>query len=644
VGSNLVVSTTFKAVDKLLAPVKRMTKGVSKFTKVGAKGFARMERHARSLNSQLNRATKGFKGVAAIAGGLTLATGVTAGAQAFVDFDKAVTSAGAKFTEVTSRNDQVFKDLRKTAQDVGATSQFTAGQAAEGLNFLAMAGFNAKQSMEALPGVVHLATAAEVDLATATDIASDSLGAFNMMTSDGVQLGKNLSRINDVMAKTTTTANTSMEAMFETIKEGAPVAVGAGASVETFAALTGKLANAGIKGSAAGTTLKNMFVSLQAQTPKAAKSLKTLGVETTDSEGNMRDMFDIIEDLNKATQGMGNAAKASKLKDIFGKIPLAGVNVLLNEGAGSLRDYRKQLEGATGSAEEMSSFMQGGLAGVIAGMKSAFESIAIVIGDTFAPEIDAAIKKLTEVARGAKDWVQNNKQLIKTLFGVAKFAFKLFLVFKSFMIIISIVTKLKAVFMAFKSVMIAVNIVMAANPIGAIIVGIVALITLITFVIKKWNEWGAAVSLFLGPIGMLISIIQSFRRNWDMIVDSFKNKGILGGLKAIGVTLIDALLMPVQQLLGLLAKIPGIGAKIQIGADKIGDLRARLGVNTTTDEKGRPLNAEATVEKVRTERSEKTTNNKLGIDINNNTGFNANVSNNPQAIPVRVSNTVGFNQ
>ena len=205
------------------------------------------------------------------------------------------------FIKMALKGSEDFERMALAAKKIGAETEFSTTQAAEGFNFLAMAGFNVDQAIAALPGIVDLATAAQMDLATATDIASDALGSFNMMTDDATKLSGNLTKINDVLARTVTTSNTTISMMFETIKKAAPVGVTAGVSLETFAALTGKLAR-GMKGEVAGTTLKNIFLSLAAQTPKAANALKLLGVTTQDQKGNLRDVIDIFEDINKGIQ------------------------------------------------------------------------------------------------------------------------------------------------------------------------------------------------------------------------------------------------------------------------------------------------------------------------------------------------------
>jgi Phage-related minor tail protein. len=364
------VEAVFKAVDRMTAPVTRMQNRVGRLTRSMGRGFDKLNRSVGNFTSSVKRSALAVT-AAMVMSSAAMANVIGTGAQ----FEQTLVNAAAKFPGEIRKGTAAFQQLETAARRTGSTTEFSASQSAEALNFLAMAGFNAEASVAALPGVVDLATAAQVDLATATDVASDSLGAFGLMTKDATKLGANLARVNDVIARTTTSANTTVETLFETIKDGAPVATTAGATIETFAALAGELANAGIKGSKAGTTLKNMFLSLSAPGTGAAKILARLGVQTKDADGNMRDIVDILEDLNGSLDGLGTADRSGVLEGIFGKIPIAGVNVLLASGSDRLREYRKELEGASGASATMASVMRDTLQGRLNSLKSVVEGV-----------------------------------------------------------------------------------------------------------------------------------------------------------------------------------------------------------------------------------------------------------------------------
>lgn len=215
-------------------------------------------------------------------------------------------------------------------------------------------------------------------------------------------------------------------------------------------------------------------------------------------------------------------------------------------------------------------------------MKNTVQALTIELGSQLLPVIGEVLKSVTPVIKDFLTWTQKNSGLVKTILWVASGIAALSFAISGISSVIFIVTKAQMAW----------NAIMLLNPIGLIIVGITALIALITAIVAKWNDWGAAVSLFLGPIGMVISIIQSFRRNWDMVVEAFSKGGILEGIKAIGKVLLDAVLMPVQQLMGIVSKLTGWdwASKAVSGIESF---RKALGVNITTDENGNNL-AQAT--------------------------------------------------
>jgi TP901 family phage tail tape measure protein len=268
-----------------------------------------------------------------------------------------------------------------------------------------MAGFRTESAIAALPGVVDLATVAQVDLARATDIASDSIGALGLATDDAAQLGINLARVNDVIAKTTVTANTNIEDMFEAIKAGGPQAVAAGQSVETFAAMVGQLANAGIKGSEAGTGLRNFMLRLSAPTAAARTQLRRLNVSVDDGHGNFRDMNDVIRDLGTGLSRLTPIQRTQALATIFGQKVVTTANNLLSIGADKLDEYRAQLEGATGAAGDMATMMRDTTQGDMNSFNSAVEAVQIEV-------FEAIREPLRDIVQATTEWVRANKDVI----------------------------------------------------------------------------------------------------------------------------------------------------------------------------------------------------------------------------------------
>ena len=571
------VETVFKAVDRVTKPITRMQNRVGKFTRSMKSGL-------KGINRTFGKMASGIKrgGIVIAASLAVVAAGMLNIINIGADFEQTIVNAAAKFPGAIRAGTEEFKKLQIAAREIGKTTEFTALESAKALDFLAMAGFNARQAIAALPGVVDLATVSQTDLGTATDIATDSLGAFGLMTKDAVQLGKNLARINDSIAKTTTTANTNVEQLFEAIKEGAPVATTAGASLETFNALIGEMANAGIKGSRAGTTIKNVFTRLAESGGVVAATLKRMNVRVEDSEGNFRDIFDIFEDLNKSLEGLGTAEKTRIVKNIFGKIPLAGVNVLLKTGSDRLREYRTELENAAGASSNMADIMRSTVRGSINALKSSIEGVKITIFSMNKGPLKNAIDGMT-------DWVRANEQLIAT--KITGFLSKIINNYESIVKWVKIIGAGLAIFLSLavilKSlivIMTVLNLVMNLNPVGLIILGITALIAIVASVIIWWDKLKAvflglpgpvkkALAVLFLPITMLILGAKLIKDNWEPIkkffIDLWADIVKVFEIAIAGITrAIDAVKGAISSVTGAVGgAISGVGSFLGFGDD-----------------------------------------------------------------------------
>jgi len=276
----------------------------------------------------------------------------------------------------------------------------------------------------------------------------------------------------------------------------------------------------------------------------------------------------------------------------------------------------------------------GTLAGKLEMAKNNMEALSITIGTQLAPILSKLIDKVVPIIEKFGKWANDNPGLITTIANVGIALLVMSGIIKGVTIVTSIFQGVMFLYSnAAKAVTVAQwlwNAAMWANPIGLIVLGVIALIGFIALVIAKWDEWGAAVSLFMGPLGMVISVIQSFRRNWEMVTEAFKTGGILEGIKAIGKVLLDAILMPVQQLLELLAKIPGMGDLAGGGAEKIKALRESMGTLEAPEGKQAKATANANI------------NGKVGIEVSAKKGTEAKTTSNfTGGIPVVVSPTQG---
>lgn len=523
------VEAVFKAVDRITAPVSRMQNRIGKFARTTEHQFNRISRASSKMTQSIKQGVAAS--ILALAS-LTAAASnvVTTGA----DFEQTLVNAAVKFPGEIRRGTEAFDRLEKTARRVGSTTEFTASQSAQALNFLAMAGFDANAAVSALPGVVDLATAAQVGLADATDIATDSLGAFNLLTKDTAQLQRNLTRVSDVLAKTTTSANTSMTQMFEAIKDGAPVATAAGASVETVATFIAKMADAGIKGTRAGTALKNIFLAISAPGSQAAQVMRRLGIETADAAGNLRDPLQVFKDFAAATDQLPRAQKMAAFNAIFGKIPIAAALNLTN-AAGSMHAFREELEKSQGAAETMASVMRDTLTGRMKSVQSAVEGTLISSFKRAAPQIETATDRILELVRA-------NEELIATRVGgflgtvadnFESIAEKVLFFGKAIAVLFLFNTAVQTLTGAITLL----NLVMAANPIVLITAAVAAAAVLIYQAtvntrqfIETLDKAPTAIRYMLAPLRLVLGILQKVKDGLGWAVDKAVSLGRWAGL------------------------------------------------------------------------------------------------------------------
>lgn len=504
------VSTVFDAVDRFSAPLRRMTNRMNSFAR-------NAEKKLDGITHKSNKMAASMKtfGATMLASTALVAGGLTKASAAGIDFEHTMITAAAKFGTEIRKGTKEFERLESTAAQVGATTEFTATQAAEALNFLAMAGFSAEESIAALPGVVDLATAANLDLATATDIASDALGAFSLASEDADQQAKNLARVNDVLATTANSANTNMVQLFESLKKGGPAATAAGASLETVSAMAGIMANAGIKGELAGTAIQNAFLNLSKPSTEATKVMQRLRIQTQDANGSLLPMADILDNVNKATASLTKTQRQAAIETIFGREGLAGMLSLISLGGDGLREFEERLEASAGKTSELAGIFRESTRNEIAGLRSAIEGVSI---ETF----NMANGPFREAIRVTTEWVRANGTLIaqnlsETILSIAN---NIDGVITGLKLVIGLVAGVWALDKALKAVAVTmklVNLVMRMNPIGLVITAVTALVGL---ALTLTDSWGAVGKFFEDLWG---GIVATFKMGTEFITNAVDN-------------------------------------------------------------------------------------------------------------------------
>jgi len=318
-------------------------------------------------------------GTAVMGAGVAMSIGLGATVKTAADFESAMSRVGA----LSGATDTELQKMMDTAQELGRTTAFSATQAAEGMQFLSMAGFKTNEIIAAMPGMLDMAAAAQIDLGRAADISSNILSAFGLQANE-------MGRVGDVLTKAFTSSNVDLEMLGLTMKYVGPVAKAAGFSLEEMSAAAGILGNAGIQGEQAGTTLRATILRLVKPPKMAAEALDKLGVKINDSNGKMLPMADILEQIQKGMKGMTDAQKTALAGQIAGTEAASGFLALLDAGPASLRKFTGELENAGGTAKKIADKQLDNLNGSLTMLKSATEGAAISIGVTLSPYIRKA--------------------------------------------------------------------------------------------------------------------------------------------------------------------------------------------------------------------------------------------------------------
>ena len=312
-------------------------------------------------------------------------------------------SSMSNVAALSGATEEELKLLSDTAKEFGSSTQFSATEAADALSYMALAGWDAKTSTEALGGVLDLAASSGMELAEASDMVTDYMSAFGMEASESAYFA-------DLLSYAQSNANTTAEGLGEAFKNCAANLNAGGQDIETTTSLLSSMANQGLKGSEAGTALTAVMRDLTQKMEDGAIAIGDTTVKVSDSEGNFRDLTDILKDVETAVDGLGDAERATALQTTFTKDSIKAINLILNAGVDSASDFEEALRNATGTAKDMAATMNDNLSGDITALNSKLEGIKITIYESMAPALRDAIAKISEVL-DTVDWEDVGEQL-----------------------------------------------------------------------------------------------------------------------------------------------------------------------------------------------------------------------------------------
>ena len=638
------IPSIFTVIDKLSGPVRAMERNVSSFAGRAEAGIARSERAFRKWTPGLSDAGKqflSFASTAAIVAGIM--GGITFSYQSIKEYDKSMQSLSA-VTGLSGKKFEAFQDKVNTvAKDTGASSI----DVAKSFELIGSANSKLLESAEAM-GFVSKA-AITLSQASGDDLASSASSLVGVMNQFNLQADQ-ADRTMNVLAAGAKVGAATIPQVAEAMKNFGSVASSANLSVEESVALVEVLSQKSVFGAEAGTKLRGSLLKLQAA-----------GLGYASGQFNMNDA---MEEANRKLEKMSTAKqKDAYITKLFGAENVSTGKILLSN-IGQFKEFTNGVT-KTSTAVEMANTNNSSLSNILDRLKNRW--INMITGSS----------KTTKGINILKDSVKLLTDNLETVVTLVALAVGFFVVWKALLIAsqaamigynivlgVSNAIQKKSLFytqgniyaknadlVATKAVTAAQwlwNAAMTANPIGLIIVAVAALIALVIVAIDNWNTWGAALAMFLGPIGIIVSVVQAFRRNWEMITKAFQDGGILAGLMAIGKTLLDVVLLPLQQILELVAKFTGADWATK-AAESVAGFRQGLGVQTAMTANGgaatvesKPMvNTEKSRQEALVQRMENTNNSRVDINVNDPTG-RTETKGQGSNLKIKTSSTLGF--
>ena len=437
------------------------------------------------------------------------------------DFD----SAMSKVAAVSGATGSEMDALREKAREMGSKTKFSASEAADAMNYMAMAGWKTNDMLSGIEGIMNLAAASGEDLASTSDIVTDALTAFGLSVSDSGHFA-------DILAAASSNANTNVSMMGETFKYAAPVLGSLGYSAEDSAIAIGLMANAGIKSSQAGTALRSAITNLAKPTDTVAAAMEQYGISLTDSSGKMYSLRELMEQLRQKLGGLSEAEQAQAAASLFGKEAMSGMLAIIN---GSPADFEKlsnaidtcsdTVDGYNGTTEKMAAVMQDNLAGQVTILKSQLEELAISFSDILMPTIRSIVSRIQELVDKLNQLDPQTKETIAKIALVAAALGPMLVVLgktiSSVGTVFSAVSKLPALFSAVQGGIGAITgaLGVSLGPLLAIIAAVAALVAAFVHLWKTNDEFKSNI----------IAI-------WEQIKSTFTGltQGITDRLNALG--------------------------------------------------------------------------------------------------------------
>lgn len=527
---------------KLRADVSNLKQGLST-------AMSQIENLSGTTEKQMGKMSSALSGIGKAVAGAFAVTGI-------VNFGKTVVSTTSEFSDsmkkvqaLTGATDGQFKTLQETAIKLGSTTAHSSSAVSEAMGYMALAGFNTDQILQGLNGTLALSSAGQLDLATTSDILTDTMSMFSMKAEE-------CSVASDVFAKVQASSNTSVAQLGEAMKYAGATASAFGLDIQQTSALLGVMADNGIKASMGGTALKSILSRLASPTADVNKGFQTLGFSTQEVGEKCKDLGSFLPEIKARMEGLTEAQQVQVAKQIAGSEAMSGFLAIVKGSSDSLPALTEALYNCGGYAQETADKMESGLGGAIRGLKSAWEGFILKIGTKLEAPAVEVVKALTECISNIIPAIENfwakYGELIKTLavsvgtfLAVKTAILGVVAVVSAMKTFLTAVTMVKSLSGAFAILKFSISSLITCNPVVLAVAGVIAVIGGLAYlIVKNWegisaffkNLWEGICSAFSSAWESISSTVSGW---CSAVADVIKN--IWNGIKSFFSTIWEAI-------------------------------------------------------------------------------------------------------
>lgn len=501
-----MIEAVLQLTDNFSAPLAKAVDNMTAATKAG--------------NATRRSITKAGKAIAST--GQTLTTAITVpvvGAMgAIMNVTSEFEASMSKVAAISGAQGEEYAALSEKAQEMGNKTKFSASEAAEAMTYMAMAGWKTDDMLSGVEGVMNLAAASGEDLSTTSDIVTDALTAFGLTAADS-------SHFADILAAASSNANTNVSMMGETFKYAAPIAGALGFSAEDTAEAIGLMANAGIKGSQAGTALRTIMNSLTGDIKISGAALGDVAIATTNTDGSMRELSAILSDCRNAFSQLSESEQAQTAEALVGKNAMSGFLSIMNAAPEDVGKLSTAINDCNGTAQGMADIMQNNLSGRLTELKSRLEVLAITIGETLLPVVSDGVEVLQGLVDRFSSMDETTKKNIVTFALVSATVGPVLMVFGK---LVTTVAKVATVISTVNKAGSLFSVVLGGitSPAGIVVGAVAGLAAAVALLVTHWDTALEVINK-IAPIKALKEQIEKLKEHMEPLI------GIVSGLGSV---------------------------------------------------------------------------------------------------------------